>query len=120
MPKTYTTARNAAYAAQNGRCFYCGFPMWRTDRAAFAASHGLTLRQALRFQCTGEHLVAQRDRGSHGRGNIVAACRHCNLTRHRLLPPPEPTTYRNWVQTRTARGRWHPAWPITASRRGPQ
>lgn len=50
MAQCYSSARNAAFHRQDGRCFYCNFSMWLTDRAGFAATHDLTLRQASRLQ----------------------------------------------------------------------
>ncbi|WP_339009581.1 HNH endonuclease [Aeromonas popoffii] len=37
------------------------------------------------LQCTGEHLQPRSNGGSNQPANIVAACRHCNGTRH----PPQ-------------------------------
>jgi hypothetical protein len=108
MPKSYCKARNAAFHAQGGRCYYCEFPMWLTDRAGFAATHGLTLRQAARLQATGEHLVAQQDGGKHG-ANVVAACHHCNDLRHKFRPQSAPSSasYRLRVQRRVKQLHWH-------------
>ena len=109
MPTRYKSARNAAFHAQSGRCFYCTFPMWLTDRAGFAAAHGLTLRQASRLQATGEHLLAQQDGGRHG-ANVVAACHHCNQARHRFRPQaaPDPDLFRARVRSRVKHQHWHP------------
>lgn len=110
MPQRYSSARNAAFHRQGGRCYYCRFSMWLTDRAGFAAAHGLTLRQAAPLQATGEHLVAQQDGGRHG-VNVVAACRHCNECRHKHRPQaaPDPERYRARVQSRVKHRHWHPA-----------
>lgn len=109
MAQRYSSARKAAFRRQDGRCFYCAFPMWLTDRAGFAATHGLTLRQAARLQATGEHLLAQQDGGGHG-SNVVAACHHCNQTRHRFRPQnaPDPHRFRARVQSRVKHQHWHP------------
>lgn len=109
MAHRYTSARNTAFHRQSGRCFYCDFPMWLTDRAGFANEHGLTLRQASRLQATGEHLVAQQDGGRHG-ANVVAACYHCNQARHRFRPSgaPDHEHYRARVQSRVKHRHWHP------------
>lgn len=108
MPKPHCKARNAAFHRQGGRCYYCEFPMWLADRCGFAATHGLTLRQASRLQATGEHLVAQQDGGKHG-ANVVAACHHCNNLRHRFRQhsAPDPVTYRLQVQQRVRQRHWH-------------
>lgn len=109
MAQRYISFRNAAFHTQEGRCFYCQFPMWLTDRASFAATHGLTLRQASRLQATGEHLLAQQDGGRHG-ANVVAACHHCNQARHRFRPlsAPSPDRFRARVQQRVKHLHWHP------------
>lgn len=109
MAHRYSSARNAAFHRQIRRCFYCEFPMWLTDRAGFAAEHGLTLRQASRLQATGEHLLAQQDGGRHG-ANVVAACHHCNQARHRLRPhaAPDPEHFKARVRSRVKHHRWHP------------
>lgn len=109
MAHRYTSARNAAFHRQGGRCYYCDFPMWLTDRAGFAAAHGITLRQAGRLQATGEHLVAQQDGGRH-EGNVVAACRHCNQTRHRFRPHNAPSSahFLARVRSRVKHRHWHP------------
>ena len=110
MTQRYTSARNAAFHVQGGRCYYCQFPMWLTDGPGFAAMHMLTLRQAARLQATGEHLVAQRDGGKHG-ANVVAACRHCNILRHKFRPhlAPDPELFRARVQLRVKQRHWHSA-----------
>jgi hypothetical protein len=110
MSRPYVSARNAAFHNQRGRCFYCDFPMWLTDCAGFAAARGLTLRQAATLQATGEHLVAQQDGGRH-RNNVVAACLHCNSSRHKHRPigAPDPASYRTHVKLRVKRRRWHPS-----------
>lgn len=109
MAQRYLFARNAAFHRQSGRCFYCDFPMWLTDRTGFAAEHGLTLAQAGRLKATGEHLVAQQDGGKHG-ANVVAACLHCNQLRHKFRPQaaPDPQRYRARVQSRVKHRHWHP------------
>ena len=108
MPTRYKSARDAAFKAQGGRCFYCTFPMWLTDRPGFALAHGLTLRQASRLQATGEHLLAQQDGGKHGR-NVVAACHHCNQLRHKFRPHagPSPEQFVETARRRLRQRRWH-------------
>ncbi len=109
MTNPYRYARNAAFHAQGGHCHYCEFPMWLTNLPGFAIAHDLTLRQAARLQATAEHLLAQQDGGRHGK-NIVAACYHCNQSRHRFRPRAAPAAarYRELVQRKVRSGKWHP------------
>ena len=97
-----------AYQAQEGRCFYCGREMWTDDQDGFARRAGIPRALAGRFQCTAEHLMARCDGGGGGAGNIVAACRFCNVTRHRRRRPLAPVQYLAHVQRRLEAGRWHP------------
>ncbi|MDZ7839631.1 MAG: HNH endonuclease signature motif containing protein [Gammaproteobacteria bacterium] len=108
MPKPITIHRLAAFHRQDGCCFYCNVQMWIDDPAIFAAKNGLKLTAVSRFQCTAEHLVARQDGGRNTQDNIVAACRFCNNTRHRVPIPPEPDAYRQHVIRRMRSGRWHP------------
>jgi 5-methylcytosine-specific restriction endonuclease McrA len=109
MPAKLIARRLRAFNAQAGRCYYCGYPMWVADPQAFAAINRITIGQARRFQCTAEHLIARCDGGPDAGDNIVAACRHCNLTRHRSPHPLTHRRYRDRVRRRLARGKWHPA-----------
>ena len=52
MPPTVPSARYRAYLKQQGRCFYCGFPMWLSDLEQFARANRISLRLAQRFKCT--------------------------------------------------------------------
>ena len=110
MPRPLVRPRPHAFANQSGRCYYCGMPMWADDPQEFANQHGITLGQAKRFQCTGEHLVARQDGGSSGRSNIVAACLYCNKGRHSRKNPLPPDRYMQLVQKRIKLGRWHGLW----------
>ncbi|MGB5079626.1 MAG: HNH endonuclease [Burkholderiales bacterium] len=83
--------------------------MWSDNPLEFASKHGITLGQARRFQCTGEHLVARQNGGSASLSNIVAACRFCNQCRHRRKRPLSSTVYKQLVQERMSQGRWIPA-----------
>lgn len=78
--------RRRACREQDGRCFYCLQPM----------THDVTA----------EHLVARMDGGKDTRGNIVAACRRCNESRHALFPgvAPDPETYQSFVLLMAAAG----------------
>ena len=82
--------RSIAGRIQKYRCWYCEFPIWENDQAAFAKMHGLTFDQASRFKCTAEHLVARSDGGPDTPKNIVAACLFCNRTRHKTPQPFMP------------------------------
>lgn len=103
------THREKAFVEQSGRCFYCSAEMWLDRPERFASKHGLSERQARRFQCTAEHLVARCDGGPDSQNNIVAACAFCNSTRHKFRCAPEPTAYVKHVQMRLRTGRWHPS-----------
>ena len=107
--------RTRAAHCQNLRCWYCGFPIWTADSAAFASQFAISARQAMHFQCTAEHLVARQDGGRDEPGNVVAACIHCNRTRHRKKQPPNAGAYRIEVEARVRKGLWHPAWAHAAS-----
>jgi hypothetical protein len=107
MTKSLARSRAKAYARQSGRCFYCGLPMWTNDAREFASTHGITLAQARRLQCTAEHLEARQDGGSDSFSNIVAACRRCNHGRHRRKVVLPPDRYTQLVRKRMKQGRWH-------------
>lgn len=98
--------RLQAFHHQDGRCYYCDHAMWLDDPGVFAARFGLSRRQALLFQATAEHLLAQQDGGKDEAQNVVAACRFCNAHRHRAKVALDPVRYRAFVSRRMARGRW--------------
>lgn len=106
MPNRYKSARNAAFKAQGGRCCYCHLPMWQSSPAELACL-GLRPRSASPLRCTAEHLVARQDGGKNARSNLAAACLFCNRGRHRRKQPLSPDAYRNLVQQRMAKGKWH-------------
>jgi len=81
--------------------------MWSEDPHDFALKHKITLAQAKRFQCTGEHLKAYKDGGTATRSNIVAACLFCNRKRHQRKEPPHPDQYKKMIENRMSQGRWH-------------
>ncbi|WP_420714781.1 HNH endonuclease [Roseateles sp. SL47] len=107
MPSKIQTLRRKAFDHQDGRCWYCGVHMWLAspDELSVARRSGLS-----RLRCTAEHLVPRASGGRDAPENVVAACLHCNCTRHRRRAPPEPTAYRSEVMRRTRREGWHPAW----------
>lgn len=90
-------SRKTAFDRQGGDCYYCGLRMWL---------HGSVGPSALR--CTAEHLIARSDGGQDNTTNIVAACWHCNHTRHKRKDPPTPERYRTEVRQRISRGAWLP------------
>ncbi|WP_417209317.1 HNH endonuclease [Antarctobacter sp.] len=106
MKNTIKRLRKQKWAAQKGRCYYCGQPMWETDADAFQREHGVTPGLAKKFQSTAEHLKARSEGGSDAAANIVAACLYCNRTRHSAHNPLDPLSYRRRVQTRLENGRW--------------
>lgn len=110
MPNPLVRPRTHSFAHQSGRCYYCGMPMWADNPLEFANAHGITLGQAKRLQCTGEHLVARQDGGSTARSNIVAACLFCNKGRHSRKTPLPPDRYLQLVRKRMKVGRWHGQW----------
>lgn len=107
MPSSLLKHRHQAFLSQNHRCYYCGFEMWENDSTQFAAAHNITVLQASRFQCTAEHLIARQDGGTNVKENIVAACKHCNHTRHRMKPAPCPDVLRRTITKQLANGSWH-------------
>jgi 5-methylcytosine-specific restriction endonuclease McrA len=82
--------------------------MWADGAADFAKRHGISWKEARRFQCTAEHLIPLSDGGTSRQNNVVAACRYCNQHRHKLTPAPDPAIYRKRVERRVAKGCWHP------------
>ncbi|MGR9206361.1 HNH endonuclease [Rhizobium leguminosarum] len=82
--------------------------MWETDPKIFSALHRVPGRAVWLFRCTAEHLVARCDGGRDIEGNIVAACQHCNSTRHRPKRPKDAVSYGDLVRSRMEQGRWHP------------
>jgi len=105
--KSLRKPRSIAFARQDGHCFYCCQPMWAENLNDFALKYKITLGQAKRFQCTGEHLQSHQDGGSAKQDNIVAACLFCNTQRHRRKEPPPPEQYKELIQRRMTQGHWH-------------
>jgi HNH endonuclease len=106
MGHSLARLRFRAFSAQNARCYYCNLPMWLGSGAsAFSASFGMLGRCGQQFRCTAEHLHARGEGGKDRIGNVVAACSHCNLTRHRRKRPPSPERWRV-IQRRRASRRW--------------
>ena len=107
--KSLKKLRALAFAIQSGRCYYCGQPMWNSDRdlCLLIDKHGISDRQARLLRCTGEHLVAHQDGGSSKQGNIVAACEFCNKQRHAKKVARSPSKHRTFVRKRLKQGAWH-------------
>ena len=108
MPSSIFKHRLAAFNRQEGRCYYCGFPMWLPQSKDFAVKFKRIEGYSPSLQCTAEHLLPRQEGGTNSSDNIVAACRFCNMTRHRIPSQPDPTTYRNHVMSRIHAGKWHP------------
>ncbi|MFM1684176.1 HNH endonuclease [Aeromonas salmonicida] len=100
--------RHQAAIHQSFRCFYCGLPMWESSSTTFINRHGLTKAEASLLQCTGEHLHPKGEGGSDKSHNIVAACKHCNQTRHKSAKILTSTDYKKKVQKRLHKGAWFP------------
>lgn len=112
----FMTARRRKMRAQGARCYYCAQPIWAENADRFAAQFGVSKRNAAKFQCTAEHLTPRSAGGTDDAGNIVAACRFCNLTRHKAKRPLAPKAFRAKVRKRVADGRWNTALiPASAS-----
>ncbi|SNS18430.1 HNH endonuclease [Antarctobacter heliothermus] len=106
MTKKIKKLRKQKWAAQKGRCYYCGQLMWEHDADAFQREHGVTRGLTQKFQCTAEHLTARSEGGGDVDDNIVAACLFCNRTRHAAKKPLDPRRYRRRVQARLEKGGW--------------
>jgi 5-methylcytosine-specific restriction endonuclease McrA len=105
---TIVKHRLAAFKRQNGRCYYCGSFMWRENKEIFAIKYAISIQEAAKYKCTAEHLVARCDGGDNSNNNIVAACHFCNGVRHRRKIAPDPAKYREHIQRRLSKGKWHP------------
>ena len=81
--------------------------MWLNNLNNFLSKYNITFKQAKSFQCTGEHLIAHQDGGTSAQDNIVAACKYCNLQRHRRNTDPSPEQYKKFIEQRMNKGRWH-------------
>lgn len=107
MSTSIKSSRRDAFLRQGGKCFYCSVRMWLTTPQELGLAGELHSSGYRRLRCTAEHLRARCDGGSNESANVVAACAHCNGTRHKRKQPPEPHVYRRDVQKRVRRGSWH-------------
>lgn len=107
--KRIQKARARAAASQNGHCHYCGKPMIQDQNVldAFAKQNGLKKKQARELLATAEHLLARSEGGTDAGKNIVAAHAICNRRRHQRKNAPPPEQFRQFVQKRCEKGRWH-------------
>lgn len=108
MPSLLRFLRQQAFVRQNGKCWYCAAPMW--ERESVPPFGTCTFKAVQRLRCTAEHLVARRDGGPTHPTNIVAACAHCNRTRHKQRKPLHAEHYFRKVQHRMTKRQWHPLW----------
>lgn len=107
MATTLARRRHSAFLAQSGHCFYCGLPMWESSPDELSRVFDISPAQVQRLKCTAEHLRARCDGGGDSSANIVAACLHCNRTRHRMRPAPDHEKFRALVQRQKLNGGWH-------------
>src|SRR4249919_2488534 len=105
--KSLVRHRSAACVKQGNRCYYCTTAMWSGSPDLFCRKFRLRRAEALKFQCTAEHLHPKQNGGTNCAANIVAACRTCNLRRHKPRKPANPTDYRTHVRARVAKEKWH-------------
>ena len=107
MPSRLLKYRHEAFLIQAERCYYCGLLMWESSPEGFAKTHEISLSQAQRFKCTAEHLEARQDGGTDAKSNVVAACLHCNQTRHRIRPAPSPNALKKQIAKQLQNNGWH-------------
>ena len=98
--------RRTKMLAQEGRCYYCGLPMWDDTPNDCPAADCRRNRQPKPLRCTAEHLLPRSEGGADTPENIVAACLFCNQRRHRAKCPKSPEAHRTHVRRRMAAGRW--------------
>lgn len=108
MSRKISKQRIAAFHNQSGRCYYCDSPIWEDNPKEFAKKHHISNKQAARFKCTAEHLLARCDGGKDLQANIVAACTFCNKTRHQKKNPRCPQEHKAHILKRLKQGKWHP------------
>lgn len=107
--------RRTKMLAQEGRCYYCGLPMWDEALNDCPAAEYRSSRRPKTLRCTAEHLLPRSEGGVDTPENIVAACLFCNQRRHRAKCPRSPEAHRTHVRRRMAAGRWLAAQVATGS-----
>lgn len=107
MTSRITKIRLSAFQEQSGCCYYCDSQMWLRNNEEFATKNRITLKAAKKLQCTAEHLIARSEGGSDCKSNIVAACHFCNQKRHKRKNPLPPEKFREHIQKRLVKGKWH-------------
>ncbi len=108
MSNPIAKLRLNAFRKQAGLCHYCKSPMWLNLQEEFAEKNSISIKEAARFQCTAEHLIARCEGGNNKKNNIVAACIFCNKLRHQRKRPQVPSIYKKYIQKRLNQGKWHP------------
>lgn len=101
MCKKLKKIRLSKFREQGGRCYYCDRQMWEVQVGSGGGQRSYLI-------CTAEHLIARQDGGPDAGENIVAACKWCNTRRHMRSVPLGPAAYKDHVQRRMKRGKWHP------------
>ena len=80
--------------------------MWTESIADFQNEHSVSAQKARWFQCTAEHLKTASEGGAISETNIVAACRFCNESRHRVKSALPPNAYKEEVARFLQQGKW--------------
>ena len=106
MTRKQARLRDASVIRQSGRCHYCGLQMCTGDPQVFAQRNGLSLKASRILTATAEHLIPRSEGVKTTAGNVVAAHRHCNETRHRPTRALSHADYLVRVQARVSSKRW--------------
>lgn len=114
MTRRLKSIRKTKMREQQGRCHYCGLPMWDDEQGWFA-NRSRFRRPPAALRCTAEHLQPRCEGGADVADNIVAACRFCNQARHRPKRPLSPEAHREHVRRRMAQGKWLAAFAMPAA-----
>ena len=110
MPSPLSRLRESSLQRQRGRCFYCNVLLAPAKSEAFAKRFNLSPDQVRPLQCTAEHLKPRKDGGKDKRGNIVAACRKCNESRHSHGKDLPPDKHKAQISKQIAQKKWHKAY----------
>ena len=109
MPSRICALRRRTFHRQGRRCYYCGVTMWLLSSDELPGGSP-SAAAAARLRCTAEHLLPKSEGGKNMASNVVAACAHCNHSRHRRRRALPPAEYRRLVERRLNRAAWHQAW----------